>query len=152
MSDVTDERSLNERIIDWLGGPSMVHVEAINNPKTVVCLLRRGLPVDSAVYARNHLGLTHGVFDRVLPRTTIASAQKSASRTLSKAVSENLFRLTRLAAIAEQAFGDRARARRWLTEPNPVFDHEAPAELADTDAGAEWVESVLMRMMYGIDA
>jgi len=27
-----------------------------------------------------------------------------------------------------------------------------PAELADTDAGADRVETVLMRMMYGIDA
>lgn len=152
MSDVTQERSRYERIIAFLGGPRVVNVPAIDSPKALVSLLRRGLPVDSAVFARDHLGLTPVVFDRVLPRTTIASAQKSVSRTLSKAVSENLFRLSRLTAIAEEAFGDRERAHRWLTEPNPVFDNEAPAELADTEAGAEWVESVLMRMMYGIDA
>lgn len=54
--------------------------------------------------------------------------------------------------MSEEAFGDRARALHWLTEPNAVFGHEAPAELADTNAGAEWVENVLMRMMYGIVA
>lgn len=80
------------------------------------------------------------------------SARKSKSRTLSKYVSENLFRLARLTATAEEAFGDQERARRWLITPNPVFDDEAPATLADTEAGADWVETVLMRMMFGVDA
>ncbi|MES1935444.1 MbcA/ParS/Xre antitoxin family protein [Salinisphaera hydrothermalis] len=152
MIDVKQERSRYERIIGFLGGPAIVDVPAIDSPKALVRLLRCGLPVDSAVFAREHLGLTPVVFDRVLPRTTIASAQKSVSRTLSTAVSENLFRLSRLTVIAEEAFGDPERAHRWLTDPNVVFDNEAPAELADTEAGAKWVESVLMRTMYGIDA
>lgn len=59
---------------------------------------------------------------------------------------------SRLTAIAVEAVGDRSRALHWLNEPNPVFEGEVPAKLADTDVGAYWVESVLMRMMYGIDA
>lgn len=66
--------------------------------------------MDSTAFARDHLGLTPLVFDRVLPRTTIASAEKSVSRTLSTAASETLFRLSRLTAIAEEAFGDPKRA------------------------------------------
>lgn len=60
-------------------------------------------------------------------------------------------RLARLVRIAGEAFGDRSRGLRWLAEPNQVFDGKAPAELADTDAGAERVETVLMRMMHGIN-
>ncbi|MDA3919869.1 MAG: DUF2384 domain-containing protein [Salinisphaera sp.] len=152
MSEAQHGGSRDQRIIAGLGGPTIIKLESTESPKAVVRLLRRGLPVDSAVYARNHLGVAHRLFDRVLPRTTVASAQKSATRTLSKAVSENLFRLSRLTTIAEEAFGDRERAHNWLNTPNQVFDDEAPAELADTEAGAEWVEAVLMRMMYGIDA
>jgi putative toxin-antitoxin system antitoxin component (TIGR02293 family) len=135
-----------------LGGSRVFRNMSLDSPAAIVRMIRQGLPVDSADYAREHLGLSHQVFDRVLPRTTLMSARKSKSRTLSKPVSENLLRLARLTAIAEEAFGDHDRARQWLTTPNPVFNDEAPAALADTEAGADWVEAVLMRMMYGVDA
>lgn len=102
-------------------------------------------------YARVHLGLIHHAFDRVLPRPTLRSTRKNKSRRLSKAVSENLFRLPRLTAGAEDAFGDLGRANQWLITPYAVFDEEAPPALADTEAGAEWVETVLLRMMYSVD-
>lgn len=146
------DNSRNARIMAGLGGARVFRNTPMDSPLAIVRMIRKGLPVDSADYAREHLGLSHQVFDRVLPRTTLMSARKSKSRTLSKSVSENLFRLARLTATAEEAFGDRDRARQWLITPNPVFDGEAPAALADTETGADWAETVLLRMMYGVDA
>jgi|SRR5699024_5985578 len=146
------DTSRSARIIAGLGGARVLRDASLDSPSAIVRMIRQGLPVDSADYAREHLGLSHRVFDRVLPRTTLMSARKSKSRTLSKSVSESLFRLARLTAIAEEAFGDKSRARQWLVTPNPVFDDEAPAALADTEVGADWAEAVLMRMMYGVDA
>lgn len=146
------DKSRNARIMASLGGEQFFRDTPMDSPLAVVRMMRQGLSVESADYAREHLGLSHRVFDRVLPRTTIMSARKSKSRTLSKAVSETLFRLVHLTATAEEAFGDQERAHHWLMTPNPVFDNEAPAALADTQAGADWAETVLMRMMYGVDA
>jgi len=149
---IGSERELGHRIMEGLGGSRLLQGVSMDSPQAIVRLMRHGLPVDSADYAREHLGLSHHVFDSVLPRTTLISARKSKSRTLSKSVSENLFRLARLVAVAEEAFGDDAAAQQWMTTANPVFDDEAPGTLADTEAGAAWVEAVLMRMMYGVDA
>jgi uncharacterized protein (DUF2384 family) len=33
-----------------------------------------------------------------------------------------------------------------------VFEEEAPITLTDTESGTKWVEQVLGRMMYGVDA
>lgn len=152
VAQIGNERELNHRIMSGLGGSRLLRGVSMDSPRTIVRLMRRGLPVDSADYAREHLGLSHHVFDSVLPRTTLISARKSKRRTLSKPVSENLFRLARLVAVAEEAFGEDDAARQWVTTPNPVFADEAPGTLADTEAGAAWVETVLMRMMYGVDA
>lgn len=40
----------------------------------------------------------------------------------------------------------------WLNTPNSVFEGEPPITLADTESGTEWVEQVLDRMMYGVNA
>ncbi|MES1930266.1 hypothetical protein SADO_13463 [Salinisphaera dokdonensis CL-ES53] len=63
-----------------------------------------------------------------------------------------MLRAAKIIALAEEAFGDRDRAMHWLNIPNPVFEDEAPVTLMDTESGTEWVEQLLGRMIYGVDA
>ena len=55
-----------------------------------------------------------------------------------------------LLAHAVDTFGDPAKARAWLTTPNPVLSHLQPIEIANTSEGAAQVEEVLTRIDYGI--
>lgn len=148
------EISRSERTLALLGGGRFVQLSAreLGNPAKVRSVIREGLPVASAQYAREHSGVPNRLFDQVVPRTTLISASKSKSKRLSKPVSEAVLRAARIIALAEEAFGDRERAMHWLNNPNPVFEDEAPITLADTESGTEWVEQVLGRMMHGIDA
>ncbi|HEY7304280.1 MAG TPA: MbcA/ParS/Xre antitoxin family protein [Bryobacteraceae bacterium] len=55
-----------------------------------------------------------------------------------------------LMAHAVDTFGDLAKARAWLTTPNPVLSNLQPIEIANTSEGAAQVEEVLTRIDYGI--
>jgi putative toxin-antitoxin system antitoxin component (TIGR02293 family) len=67
------------------------------------------------------------------------------SARLSPAASERAERLARVAALAQQALGDEAEAKAWLTEPHPLFGDRPPVEIAATDLGAWQVERVLLK-------
>jgi len=148
------EISRGERTLALLGGARMIGLSAreLDKPAMVRRVILQGLPVGSAQYAREHSGVPGRLFDQIVPRTTLVSAGKSKSQRLSKPVSEAILRVVRIIALAEEAFGDRERAMHWLNTPNSVFEDEAPITLTDTESGTEWVEQVLGRMMYGVDA
>jgi putative toxin-antitoxin system antitoxin component (TIGR02293 family) len=55
-----------------------------------------------------------------------------------------------LMAHAVDTFGDPAKARAWLTTPNPVLSNLQPVEIAMTSEGVARVEEVLTRIDYGI--
>lgn len=55
-----------------------------------------------------------------------------------------------LMAHAVDTFGDPAKARAWLTTPNPVLSNLQPIEIANTSKGAAQVEEVLTHIDYGI--
>jgi putative toxin-antitoxin system antitoxin component (TIGR02293 family) len=144
----------DEAILALLGGPETVNlsVQDLHTPAALTRIIRFGLPIESAYYARDHLGVDRALFHTVLPRTTLESARrKQNTDRLTKTTSETLFRMVRIRALAEEAFGDAERAAQWLSTPKRIFDDEAPLSLLDTESGAGWVEQVLMRMMYGID-
>ena len=56
----------------------------------------------------------------------------------------------RIDAHALDTFGDPAKARAWLTTPNPVLRNVQPIEVARTSEGAAQVDEVLTRIDYGI--
>jgi len=59
-------------------------------------------------------------------------------------------RRDRVTAHALRVLGDEARARRWLTQPNPDLRGRAPAELLDSDFGLRELEQLLRRMERGV--
>jgi len=56
----------------------------------------------------------------------------------------------RLAEEAEAAFGNAEFARKWLSCPNPALRYRIPIEMAKTDSGAREVETILLRIAYGV--
>jgi len=77
--------------------------------------------------------------------------RKQAARTrLTAAESDRVARVARVLALAEEAIGDKARARLWLTEPTAALGGRRPVELLDSDLGTGQVERVLGRIEYGV--
>jgi len=59
-------------------------------------------------------------------------------------------RLARVSALAEQTFGDRTEAERWLRKPKRALGDATPLDCLATDAGARCVEEMLYRIDSGI--
>jgi len=142
------------RIVYYLGGShtSGVEDERIRSPLAVHTLIKHGLPVACAQWARDHFGLARRSFNQVRPRQTLESAATRRDQRLTPAQSEKLLRLARLYAIAEETFGDRDRAAHWMNTPNTALAGARPAELSETESGAASVEQMLGRLAHGIAA
>lgn len=69
---------------------------------------------------------------------------------------DGLVRMARIAALADDVFGDREKALRWLRKPKqhllPGHRDTRPIDLVATEHGARLVENRLRQIQYGIVA
>jgi putative toxin-antitoxin system antitoxin component (TIGR02293 family) len=77
-------------------------------------------------------------------------ARRKAERWLRADESDRLFRLSRVAAQAEETLGTRERAVEWLRRPNRALGNQPPLRQLDTDLGSRQVEDVLVRIAHGV--
>ncbi|WP_297492261.1 antitoxin Xre/MbcA/ParS toxin-binding domain-containing protein [Acidocella sp.] len=117
----------------------------------ILPLVRNGLPVgtvdrfiDSGAISAAEL------HELVLPRKTFANRRKLGRLTPEQ--SDRLVRVARVLAGAEDTFGARDIAHRWLRRPSDALEGAAPLTLLDTDEGARMVEALLLRIAHGIAA
>ena len=59
-------------------------------------------------------------------------------------------RVARVTAKAEETFGSKEKAHRWLRRPTTALNGEEPLKMLDTEAGARLVEGLLIRISHGI--
>jgi putative toxin-antitoxin system antitoxin component (TIGR02293 family) len=59
--------------------------------------------------------------------------------------------VARITHYAEEVFGDREFAARWLKRPNPELHDRMPMDVARTEIGARRVEAILSRFEHGDD-
>ncbi|MCC6586588.1 MAG: DUF2384 domain-containing protein [Bryobacterales bacterium] len=60
--------------------------------------------------------------------------------------------MARIAATAEQVFGDVEKSWRWLRRPMRQLGGRTPLAMLATDVGARVVEEMLARIDYGMFA
>ena len=87
----------------------------------------------------------------VMPRRTLNHRIKKGER-LSREESDRVTRVARIVAMAEETFGNRDKASRWLHKPKRGFGRQTPIDLLDTDEGARVVENQLFRIAHGLAA
>jgi putative toxin-antitoxin system antitoxin component (TIGR02293 family) len=71
------------------------------------------------------------------------------NRPLDSAASERVVRVADITRMAEETFGGREAATRWLKAPNLSLRQEIPLSLLDTEPGAGEVRRVLSAINYG---
>lgn len=114
--------------------------------------IRAGLPVEAVESVVNSGTLRPPeLYALVIPRRTLAHRKRLGKR-LSSEQSDRLTRVVRVAARAEEAIGNVAKAKRWLRKPNRALEGRLPLDLLSSDVGARVVEQVLGRIEHGLGA
>ncbi|MEK7403792.1 MAG: antitoxin Xre/MbcA/ParS toxin-binding domain-containing protein [Acidobacteriota bacterium] len=132
-----------------LGGK--LGVARIRSDRDLVALVERRLPA-TAIQSLVRGGLSVAeVYQLVIPRRTLAH-RVAGHESLSKEESDRAVRVARIAALAEQVFGESERAWRWLRKPKRRFDGKTPIETLATEAGARLVEEMIAQIDDGLAA
>jgi putative toxin-antitoxin system antitoxin component (TIGR02293 family) len=73
-------------------------------------------------------------------------------RKLTVGASYQAARLSRIKGLADKTFGNRAEAKRWLRRPLMALGGEAPLVIAQSEAGARVVETMLGKIGWAAAA
>jgi putative toxin-antitoxin system antitoxin component (TIGR02293 family) len=129
----------------------MLGVHRLSSDHDVLKLVEDRVPT-AAVDGLKRSGVTDDeIYALIVPRRTLTH-RKTRREPLSRDESDRAVRLARIAALAEQVFGDPARAWRWLRAGKRQFHDRSALQLVVTEAGARLVEELLYRIDEGLAA
>lgn len=134
-----------------LMGGSRVLGTLPKDPIAAAELVRKGLPPRTLTSLKSKLGTSLDDLAETLnlPKRTLERRLSSDAR-LNDKESERVYRLARVAARAEEVFGELTKAFRWLRKENRALGGAKPMMLLDTDVGTGAVEDILTRIEYGV--
>jgi putative toxin-antitoxin system antitoxin component (TIGR02293 family) len=130
---------------------SKLGVNPLHSDKDLARVVEQRLSLSSIDSLTQHGMTIQEIYALVAPRRTLAH-RKSRRELLTQEESDRLVRVARIASLAEEVFGDDAKAGRWLRKPKSRFDGKTPFELLFTEAGARMVEEMLLQLDYGFTA
>jgi putative toxin-antitoxin system antitoxin component (TIGR02293 family) len=84
----------------------------------------------------------------ISPRTL--KHRKARGQNLSPEETERAVRVARAIALAEEVFGNRETALRWLRGKDDRLGDRTPMSLLHTEAGARQIEAMLHGIAHGI--
>lgn len=133
-----------------LGGPATLGAE-IRSQADLALAVRRRLPLD-ALKQLALAGISESEIGQfVIPERTRRHRAGRAER-LTVEESDRAVRLARIQTLAETAFDDADKANRWLRRPLVELGNEVPLAVAQTDAGARLIETILGKIAWGAAA
>ncbi|MBI4012373.1 MAG: DUF2384 domain-containing protein [Candidatus Rokubacteria bacterium] len=138
-----------ERIAETLGGAGVPKRKSVTLEELQV-QLRTGLPYSAleAVASGFEIGTADLVALLHVPPRTLA--RRKREKRLRADESDRVFRLGRIATLAEDVLGSREKATRWLHQPNRALGNAVPLRQLDTELGARRVEDILLRIAHGV--
>jgi putative toxin-antitoxin system antitoxin component (TIGR02293 family) len=133
-----------------LGGPSILGTE-VRSQADLAMIVRRRLPL-ATLRGLSAAGLSEQEIDSfVIPqRTRRHRAQKQQPLTVEE--SDRAVRLVRTQSLAEDTFGDAEKANRWLRRGLAELGGDSPMTVAQTEAGARVIETILGKIAWGAAA
>lgn len=143
-------RSVVETIADKLGGVSLLGAD-VHSQADLALIVQRRLPL-AALKGLAQAGLSEAEIERYIipPRTRRHRAEKRQPLTVEE--SDRAVRLLRIQSLAEETFADIAKANRWLRKSSAELGGETPLALAQTEAGARVIETILAELAWGAAA
>jgi putative toxin-antitoxin system antitoxin component (TIGR02293 family) len=124
--------------------------ELASNRAHAIAAIRAGFPAvvikDASAYLEIPATRIRSIVR--LPETTAHALTKRGAN-LDAAVSERIWRLAEVLAMARDVFEDDNAAKEWLRTPNRSFHDTAPMDYLDTEPGAMSVRQVLNAIASG---
>ncbi|GAB3375662.1 antitoxin Xre/MbcA/ParS toxin-binding domain-containing protein [Azotobacter armeniacus] len=87
--------------------------------------------------------------DQIIPLRTLKT-RIERDQPLTVEESDRFFRAAHITAMAEAVFGDREKAKRWLTKPKERFSGLTPMQMLTTQQGTSQVEEMLLQIVEGL--
>jgi putative toxin-antitoxin system antitoxin component (TIGR02293 family) len=139
-----------EEVARKLGGQTVLG-RIVRSQADLALAVRDRLPL-TALKGLTKAGLTDQEIETfVIPqRTRRHRAEKRQPLTVDE--SDRAVRLLRIQTLAEDTFGDKEKASRWLRRPLMELHGETPLVLARTEAGARVIETILGKIAWGAAA
>ena len=137
-------------ITDVLGG-AKVFKRKVGFDADLHLMTREGLPVKALPALAGEMSIELKALAKVvgISERTLSRRMASDSR-LTAEESDRTMRVARVFAKTKDTFGTAEKASRWLQSPNRALGGDVPLELLDTDAGAQSVQTILLRIDYGV--
>ncbi|MET3793631.1 type II RES/Xre toxin-antitoxin system antitoxin [Aquamicrobium terrae] len=139
-----------EEVARKLGGQSVLGY-VVRSQADLAMAVRNRLPL-SALRGLSQAGMSEQEIEKfVIPqRTRRHRADRQQPLTVDE--SDRAVRFLRIQSLAEQTFGDRDKANTWLRRPLLELGGEAPLAVAQTEAGARVIETILGKIAWGAAA
>lgn len=133
---------------ELLGIPAKKNAGPLDLARTI----ERGLPASTIDRLKAELEITDVRISSIIGRTpkTLGRLRGGRRTRLSPIVSDRLFRIARIYALAKSVFEDGGSAREWLRSPQVGLGGSVPLDLLMTEAGERAVEDLLQRIEYGV--
>jgi putative toxin-antitoxin system antitoxin component (TIGR02293 family) len=138
-----------KRIAATLGGTRALKHKTVTIEQ-LQTQLRSGLPYAALEAVASGFQIDTADLVAVLHVPLRTLARRKREKRLHADESDRLFRLGRIAALAEDVLGSREKATRWLHQPNRALGHAVPLRQLDTEVGARQVEDLLLRIAHGV--
>lgn len=138
-------------ITDALGGPKLLGRKA-ESLFDFADMIQRGLPSKAAFFLQKELGLGDREYSSILGVSvkSLGRFRRTPREHLDVHLSDRLYRIARIFALALKVLESKEGAIGWLHRPQTGLKERTPLELMSTDAGAKQVEELLYRIEYGI--
>jgi putative toxin-antitoxin system antitoxin component (TIGR02293 family) len=142
------QASVNQ-VFEQLGGQEAIGAE-VRSEGEMELLLREGLPISVLRNFRENWGFTvmELAGSLAIPKSTLMRMLERRNR-MASGDSDRVYRLAAILVLAEQAIGDRQKARHWIRQSNQVLGNQTPLRALETEIGARRVEQILGRIAYG---
>lgn len=112
-------------------------------------IVEGGLPLASLAQLRD-TGITATEIAEIVISPRTLKHRKARNEPLSKEETDRAVRVARIAALAEQVFGNREKALLWLRAPDDRIATRTPLNMLHTESGGRLVESMLWQLDEGV--
>lgn len=101
---------------------------------------------------KRHGWMPEEIFKTVIPRRTFDLRRSKGEVTLTAEETDRAIRGARIVAMAELAFGDRAKALAWLRKPKAFLGGLVPMEVLALSEPTRVIEEKLLQLEHGMAA
>jgi putative toxin-antitoxin system antitoxin component (TIGR02293 family) len=126
-------------------------VSGLSSDRDLARLVEERLPLAAVESLSSHGMSDDEIYRFIVPRRTLVH-RKNRHEPLTQDESDRAVRIARITSLAEEVFGEDAKAARWLRKAKARFADRSPLEMLRTEAGARLVEEMLLQLDYGFAA